>query len=208
MSLVGIFLGPGTGGAASTDPGEDKVLDGVEYVINGVAKTGTLGAIPPAGTADGLLSLPIERLARLIQACIAWASMGGGLADVWVMAAPEDATRPLAVIADSEQWLARSDSAVGSGTSVTDQGSLLLIIERDVTAGQDHNEAAIEFRNLLGSLIEEMLTKSGTGSAGEELLWISGIRMLEPPMRAHPRIREEEGDFYQVTLEITYGIAQ
>lgn len=159
-------------------------------------------------TATGMLSLPLDRLADLVKACDAWTTLGGDAADVYIMAAPEDAARPLAVIADSEQWLVRSDSAVGSGTSVTDQGSLLLIIERDVTAGQGHNDAAIEFRNLLGTLIEEMLTKSGTGSAGSELLWISGMRMLEPPMRAHPRIREEEGDFYQVILEITYGITQ
>jgi hypothetical protein len=157
-------------------------------------------------TPAGFLSIPISRLIALVDACNAWTTLGGSTADLYVMAAPDTATRPFAVAADTDQWLLRVDSSGGTGVNVTDQGALLLIIERGITAGQTDAQAAYEFRNLVGDLITEMLDKSGTGSAGSELLWITGLRMSDPPMRAHPRIREDEGDFYQCVLEITYGI--
>jgi len=159
-------------------------------------------------TPTGILSLPLARLRTLVAACSAWTSWGGALGDIYMVTAEPTSVRPFAVITDSDEWIAESDSSDPTAVNFRENGTLLMTVEADVDADHSVDDAAFDFRNNLGALIEDMMDLSGTGGTGAETLWIMRVRMIDPPMRAHPDIRNDQGDFYQATLAIEYGSRQ
>jgi len=147
-----------------------------------------VGGIFPAGT----VSLPLARLRNLILLCPSWTGT------VYIAEAPAGVARPFVVLSESSAW---ESSMVAVGHHA-ESGEILMLVECGVLGTDGSEDAGIRFRNFLGTLIEEMTDRSGPSDS----LWIRRMRAVEAPRRAHPSIRNVQGDFYRATLSVSWGM--
>lgn len=108
--------------------------------------------------------------------------------------------QPFMLLSDTE------GAAVTVATqAATWSGIIYALIEVPVSADDADDPlgkaAALRFRNRLGGILADCALGAGADGA----LYPDRIELASPPMRAHPDIRAEEGDFYQAKLALRCG---
>jgi len=114
-----------------------------------------------------------------------------------------DATRPFALVAAGDDDDSEFDSA-GAANFFAAAGSLILRFEADVRSkySADDAKAEIDFSNQVGTVLAEMKALAGSGA----YLNIREIDMTMPPARSSIEEQEAGDDYFQIELEVRWGV--
>jgi len=164
-----------------------------------------------AVTPTGPLSLPIYNLQTLLANCSAW-QMWLGVSTVAAARArtymayvsASSLTRPFAVITQGDSW-SYNMIAGGARNHFQEGGSLVLMFEAGVSVAYQAeaavDDAALEFLNNVGGVIDDMSELAGSGG----YLSIQRIMQRDPPERNFPN-RSGEGDhFHWMSFNVEWG---
>lgn len=191
-----------------------------------VAKAGALWSLPSeeegfatptAGStaAAGVLARPAQLFKTLLAACPAYQAMvAAGSAEealdsihkfcVPGAAADIAAKRPFSVVAQGNAFT-RTRDASGARDSFYGAGDVAWLLERAVPAAladhDHHAEAADDFMNAVGAVIEDIEELAGTGA----YLNVTGIELAAGPHRTDPKAKATEGDCFQAQFRVSWG---
>lgn len=162
-------------------------------------------------TPSGPLSLPLTNLQTILANCATFQEWVGAdnaeaaKARIYLVAVDEGSyIRPYALVAQGDEWK-RELSAGGAGHVFQPSGNLFLMFEANVSEAyqSDHRDAELEFTNKIGTIIKEMEALAGQSG----YLTVNYINYKEEgPSRSSEDERETQGDFYQVILEVGWGV--
>lgn len=158
------------------------------------------------------MATAMENLKTLVAACPAfqtWVDADDATeaaAHVYLVAlsAPV-AARPFAMAREKEPADHRRPSiAGGSHQHFAEAGTLELLFEDAVAAGDadDHEDAELAFMAHVNAVVADMMALAGSGA----YLIVRGITIVNGPARVHPDARQSDGDYYQVLLDVAWGV--
>lgn len=113
------------------------------------------------------------------------------------------AYRPFALIDFPDDGESFNSSRIAE-TAYQDSGRLVMMLEAEVpdALAKRPADAKIWFLNQVGAILTEMMAYSG--DAG--YLTVHTFRILRGPERSRDDVLSAEGDFFQVLLEIEWGV--
>ena len=114
-----------------------------------------------------------------------------------------EALRPFATVftAETDGFGADATAAHGDGFSYTDSGRLKLTIEADIRTELSRADALIEFDNMLGTLLDEILARSGQGG----YLAIGRLTFDVGPVPCKRMAVGGQGSFLYLEMGIEWG---
>ena len=159
-------------------------------------------------TPSGIMSQDIAALRDMLSECAAFrtwvnaATPALALPSIHVISTTRNPPLPLALI-DIGDW-SRARSVVFSGQQFDFAPGASLVLYLRAAATLEEPDAAYEFMNAAGAIIEDLEKLTGTQAKG----WptISSITLVAAPARIEPSQRDAVGDYYECAFTIDRGI--
>jgi len=120
---------------------------------------------------------------------------------------PLGAKRPYALITHQIEAGFRYDFTAGGAAWHTVNGGMLdLTIVRDTPSAYQSSEpdSEMDYVNTVDEILDDMLTLSGS----DEYFHIRGLERLRGPIHSHQAEDASEGDYYQATYRVEWGMAE
>jgi hypothetical protein len=151
-------------------------------------------------TPDGILSLPLARLAAMIAASPAFVTWCNGATDrIHLLATSREPLLPLCLL-DLGDSFNRERVVLTPGRPFAQSGQLVAYFRDAVDQAHSDQDAAYSFCNHLGAVwadLEAMAGKPG-------FLSITSMTLLASPERIEAERRPHLGDLYEAVLGITW----
>jgi hypothetical protein len=158
-------------------------------------------------TPIGILSRPLNALRQMVansasfQAWAGVASAAAALDRVHLFTSPIRAVMPFVLIDFGSFARERSTLTNRRGFQMRPGSDLLLYCRAEPMAGQDDQDAAIDYMNKLGAVWIEL--EQDAGRYEDETFSATEIEIINPPQRIPVEDRKRAGDFFECTLSLT-----